>query len=103
MVNGTVWIYESYVHVRWGWMGFLAAQMILGCLFLVFTIMTSGVVGPVLKSSTLAVLFALGPDARAMVGGIGSVKEMERRVAPLTAKKIGDELIIQKTSHVEEV
>jgi hypothetical protein len=95
MVEGTAWAIETYVHVRWGWLAFLGAQIAICIAFLVFTIAATHVSGTmVLKSSPLAALMALGQSGRDVVGNLSTEADMKQRAARYRAKLIGNELVI---------
>ncbi len=96
-INGTAWTTETYVHVRWGWLVFLGVQIFLSILLLAFTIVATQVSGTmVLKSSPLAVLFALGQDSRAVLGDVRTESEMKRRAATFDAALVGNQLVINR-------
>ncbi|KAK6083870.1 hypothetical protein SCUP515_01566 [Seiridium cupressi] len=40
-VNGTVWVQQQFVRVRWGWVAFPAVLIIIATIFLVATVMTT--------------------------------------------------------------
>ncbi|KAK0622019.1 hypothetical protein B0T17DRAFT_535678 [Bombardia bombarda] len=68
MVHGTVYETQTFVHVRWSWLTFLAAQVVLAFGFFAWTVAATRRLGArVHKSSVLATLFALysdGPDSQ---------------------------------------
>lgn len=59
-VAGTVLTTQTFVHVRWPWLAFLAAQLAASLGFFAATVAATSAGGtPVMKSSALAALFAL--------------------------------------------
>lgn len=78
-LQGTSWSPETFIHINWGWIGFLAAQMGFSYLFLAVTIFRTGRLGvPVLKSSEIATLLAGTDGVRRVVGGLGDIEGAER-------------------------
>ncbi|CAK7230310.1 hypothetical protein SBRCBS47491_007541 [Sporothrix bragantina] len=95
MVQGTAWASETYVHVRWGWLAFLGAQIAICIAFLVFTIVATHVSGTmVLKSSPLAALLALSQSDRDALGNLGTEADMKQRAAMYKATLVGNELVL---------
>jgi hypothetical protein len=63
--TGTVLSTESYVHVQWAWLSFLAIQIALSVSFLVGIMVQTAVWNvKILKGSSAAALFAISPDDR---------------------------------------
>lgn len=94
-INGTAWANETYVHVRWGWLALLGAQIVLCIVFLFFTIVATHMSGTmVLKSSPLAALMALGQSSRDAVGNLSTEADMKQRAAKYKATLVGDKLVI---------
>lgn len=94
-VEGTAWANETYVHVRWGWLAFLGAQITICIAFLVFTIAATHISGTmVLKSSPLAALMALGHSGRDTIGNLSTEADMKQRAARYKATLVGNELVI---------
>src|SRR3569833_3361196 len=83
-VTGSAWGVETFVHVRWGWIGYMAAEIGLATVFLVMTVLyTRRLKMQVLKSSPLATLLALTNETRSTVGGIttaAKVRSMTKNV-----------------------
>ncbi|KAH8894547.1 hypothetical protein GQ53DRAFT_857978 [Thozetella sp. PMI_491] len=103
LIQGTALENETFIHVVWGWLIFLGAQVIVAIGFVLFTIISisqSGV--EVYKSSMLPMLFALNNTSRDAAGPLTTAKEMEDRAKNLYAKLIDGELVIQgpKKEHV---
>ncbi|OAA59656.1 hypothetical protein SPI_05854 [Niveomyces insectorum RCEF 264] len=95
VINGTAWTNETYVHVRWGWLAFLGAQIVICIAFLIFTIVATHMSGTmVLKSSPLAALLALGEQSRNTLGRLSDEADMKRRASSYRATLVGNELII---------
>ncbi|KAL1905955.1 hypothetical protein Sste5344_008344 [Sporothrix stenoceras] len=95
MIEGTAWANETYVHVRWGWLAFLGAQIAICIAFLVFTIAATHSSGTmVLKSSPLAALMAIGQSGRGAVGNLSTESDMKQRAARYKATLVGNELVI---------
>ncbi|KAH8894728.1 hypothetical protein GQ53DRAFT_839680 [Thozetella sp. PMI_491] len=115
-INGTVWAMQTYVHVRWGWISFLASQLVVGAVFLISTIVVSfrhhaaevmaakeagaGHQSPVLKSSAFAVLFALSDESRRLTGSVQTVSGMNSRAGGLMGRMEGGEMIITRDGGV---
>jgi len=60
LVDGTVLDTRVFVQVRWGWLTVLAVQVLLSLVFFIWTVvMTQKMDVRVLKSSAVAMLFAL--------------------------------------------
>ena len=81
VVNGTVFDFETFVYVRWGWIIFLAAHVFLGTLFFIYTIVLTAINKDlVLKSSALATLVALDSAGRHITGGLAQPDQIRRRI-----------------------
>ncbi len=64
--SGTVFATESYVHIEWAWLTFLAIQVALAISFLLGIIVQTAVWNvKVLKGSPTAALFALSAESKA--------------------------------------
>ncbi len=76
-VLGSAWTVQSFVQVRWGWVVYMAMEILLAAAFLVMTVLyTRRLKIRVLKSSLLATLLALDNEARSTVGGITTPSRM---------------------------
>lgn len=65
-INGGAWKSESYIKVRWPWLTFLAAQVLLSVVILVMIITETARSGvDIVKSSTLPSLFAINSKDKA--------------------------------------
>jgi len=72
--TGTVLATESYVHVRWVWLTFLAIQVALSVSFLIGIMVQTAVWNvKVLKGSSTAALFAISADDRSYLEARGNV------------------------------
>lgn len=66
--KGTPFQLESYVIIRWGYLAFLATQVVLSALFLLGMVVQTRRVGTaVVKNSVLATLFAIGAEDKALL------------------------------------
>lgn len=80
MLQGTPWSPETFIHISWGWVSFLAAQMLFSYLFLAVTIFRTLKLGvPVLKSSELATMLAPTDKMREVIGTVTNLDEAEKR------------------------
>lgn len=90
--DGVQLIPESYVRVRWGWLAFLALQVFLVVVFLGSIVAQTAIWKvKVLKSSTIATLFAIGAEDKVLLerqnlGGINNTAEMTRQADMLTGE-----------------
>lgn len=76
--QGTTWDTEVYVNIRWGWLSFLAAELVLAIAFITFTAFeTYRTAVPVLKSSALAASLALDGEAQQSIGSIDNLSSAE--------------------------
>ncbi|KAK4196282.1 hypothetical protein QBC40DRAFT_268560 [Triangularia verruculosa] len=105
-ITGTAWIEESYVHVTWGWLAFLAVELTIATVFLAITIVVQiktraghdSAVGAFVveefKDSSLAPLLALSPEARSAVGGrLQRLDFMKERAKRLHVRLEGSEIV----------
>lgn len=88
-VQGTAWHNEVYVEVRWPWLAFLAAQVVMSIICLSLVIMeTAKTDMDVVKSSTIAALFAMSAEEKTDLqrhltkGEHMMSREDDRRLAP---------------------
>lgn len=78
--RGTAWETEVYVNIRWGWLSFLAVELVLTTVFIAFTaFMTHRTAVPVLKSSALAAFLAPDGDAQRLIGSIDNLNSAEEK------------------------
>lgn len=78
--KGQVFQTETCIHVRWGYIAFPVALVVLTIIFLVVMIIETSRYhnGDAFKSSSLALLFhGLDAEARSQYGEMGSVRDME--------------------------
>ncbi|RYP47356.1 hypothetical protein DL768_006567 [Monosporascus sp. mg162] len=112
-VTGQAWHESPYVHVTWGWLSFLGAELVLATLLLAITAfakhygretkapLESRSVPPDLKDSSLAILSALSPECRVLMGeGIQPLHELEARSRRLRVRLEGCEII--PVDYIEE-
>lgn len=77
---GTAWREEVYVNVRWGWLAFLAVELVLAGAFILATIIaTRALAVPVLKSSVLAALLAPDKEVQQSMGVVDDITVAENR------------------------
>lgn len=114
-VTGTAWKETSYVHITWGWIAFLAAELALATTFLVITAFQcassqlrggsekSSAVPTDIKDSSLATLTVLGAECRSLIGdGLQPMDELVRRSKGLLVKLQGGEVVpVGKVGEVE--
>lgn len=75
---------QTFVHVRWEWLGMLASQLVLTAVFLAFTMLsTRRAHMQVIKCSSLATLCALDKTTRQHVGGINDLDSLEQKAKML--------------------
>jgi len=92
-VTGSAWGVETFVHVRWGWIGYMAAEIGLATVFLVMTVLyTRRLKMQVLKSSPLATLLALNDETRSTVGGITTAAKVRSMTKNVKVNLVGDEI-----------
>ncbi|SPO04610.1 uncharacterized protein DNG_07295 [Cephalotrichum gorgonifer] len=106
-VAGLAWREIPYVHVTWGLLTFLAAELVLTAILIAITAVRTydGTVGtkpgdesrslpPDLKDSSLPVLSALNPECRALMGeGIQPIEELKARSRKIRVRLEGGELV----------
>ena len=83
-VNGTVFVSAPFVIIRWEWLAYLLAELVLSSLFLLAIIAwTASVRAEPLRVSTLATLCALDEPTRGRLGHLGEYDEVRRRAEGL--------------------
>ncbi|KAI1762730.1 hypothetical protein GGR53DRAFT_468075 [Hypoxylon sp. FL1150] len=93
LINGTAWEPETYVSIRWAWITFLVVQVAFGTVCFCFTVWQSHHLGiPILKSSALAMVFALGEESRTP-RGIESIEGVEERTSKIRVRLQNGELV----------
>jgi len=95
-VHGTNWAQVTFVEIRWGWLTFLAVELVLAVVFLVATAVYTRRHGvQVLKSSALATFFAPAEDCRAAIGGVGGgVGDMKKKARGAYVRFTGSEMVL---------
>lgn len=105
-VTGQAWREAPYVHVKWGWLAFLAGELVLAAALITITAIgkhdgggakerrESRSVPPDLKDSSLAVLSALSTECRAMMGdGLQPIQELKARSRRVRVRLEGGEIV----------
>lgn len=78
--QGTAWDNEVYVDIRWGWLSFLASELLLATVFIAFTaFITHRTAVPVLKSSALAAFLAPDREAQRLMGSIDDLDSAKEK------------------------
>lgn len=76
-----------YVNVRWEWLAFLAAELILTGAFILATIIaTRALAVPVLKSSALAALLAPDKQVQQAMGAVDDITVAENKAKLIHAR-----------------
>lgn len=89
-----------FVNVRWGWLGFLAMQLILATAFIVFTTFaTQKAAVPVLKSSSMATLLALDAEVRQKLGSVDELSGAEERAKQTRVRFDNKNLVLVLDGH----
>ena len=79
------------MHVRWGWITYMASEILLAVVFLCLTVLyTRRLNMKVLKSSPLATLLALNDEARSTVGGITTPKRVRSSAKSVKVNLVGN-------------
>ncbi len=85
--NGTSWVSEPFVHIRWGFLVFLAVQLVIAYLFLALTIAVAYKRrAPILKSSALATMLASSEEMRSAVGTVYGISQAEKQAMNVKIK-----------------
>ncbi|KID61446.1 hypothetical protein MAN_09211, partial [Metarhizium hybridum] len=109
-ITGKAWKEESYVHVTWGWISFLAIELITAAGFLTLLIVTEGrltssqvsspedrLVFQDIKDSSLAMLVALNKECHAAAGGgLQPMDELKKNARSLRVKLKGNQVVPQE-------
>lgn len=94
--NGTAWISESFVEIRWGWSALLISEVALSAVFVIATIIrTSRLSIQIVKSSALPALVALDQEGRASLGHLAEGNDMHRKAKKIHVCLKDDELQLQ--------
>ncbi|QLI71080.1 uncharacterized protein G6M90_00g080160 [Metarhizium brunneum] len=108
-VTGEAWKEESYVYITWGWISFLAIELITAAGFLTLLIVTEGrltssqvsspedrLVFQDIKDSSLAMLVALNKECHAAAGGgLQPMDELKKTARSLRVKLKGNQVVPQ--------
>lgn len=97
LISGTALVYESYVQIRWGWVAFVASQLVLAVVLLAATMVSTRRLGVrVLKSNPLAMVFSLGAESRGLLSGIERPRDMRQKAAGAVVRLRDGELVLVK-------
>lgn len=67
------------MNVRWWWLAFLGGELILSCVFLAITIIsTRRLQAPLLKSSSVAALLATSDSVQEVLGSLSDLQNAEK-------------------------
>ncbi|KAM7200834.1 Protein of unknown function (DUF3176) domain containing protein [Rhypophila sp. PSN 637] len=67
-ISGTAWVSTTVVEVRWAWLSFLAVEIVMVAVFLIWTVIETNKMGvKVWKNSTLAIMLTLDEESRRAV------------------------------------
>lgn len=87
--------------MRWGWLSFLAAELLLASLFVVFTtITTHRAKVPVLKSSTIATLVAPVGEVQQALGSFEKLSDAEERAKQVCVRLENRNLVLVSESEL---
>ncbi len=96
-VGGWAWAPETFVQVRWGWIFYMAFEILAAAMFLVLTVQyTQRLKIQVLKSSPLATLLALNDDTRSVVGGITTAAHARTQARAVTVNLVGSGMSLSR-------
>ncbi|CZR65452.1 uncharacterized protein PAC_15352 [Phialocephala subalpina] len=94
-VNGTVWKDETFVHIKWGWLVFLASQLVLSISFLFITVIsTYRMKVPAMKSWALATLLAPTEEIRDNIGDIEHFEEARKKTDSLNVRLTDNGMVV---------
>jgi len=92
-VEGSALVKETFVRVRWGWITYMACEILLAAVFLTMTVLyTRRLNIQVLKSSPLATLLALNGEARSSLGAITTAKRVRSNARAVKVNLVGNEI-----------
>ncbi|RYP69658.1 hypothetical protein DL769_005228 [Monosporascus sp. CRB-8-3] len=106
-ITGQAWKEATYVHITWGWIAFLASELVLAAGFLIITIIVQSKSGNGrllhredprvprdIKNSSLATLAALSKECREMFSnGIHPMDELKSAAKGLRVRLDGSEIV----------
>ncbi|KID84994.1 hypothetical protein MGU_07787 [Metarhizium guizhouense ARSEF 977] len=109
-ITGKAWKEESYVYITWGWISFLAIELITATSFLTLLIVAEGrlassqvsspedrLVFQDIKDSSLAILVALNKGCHgAAGGGLQPMDELKKTARSLRVKLKGNQVVPQE-------
>ncbi|KID94384.1 hypothetical protein MAJ_09661, partial [Metarhizium majus ARSEF 297] len=109
-ITGKAWKEESYVYITWGWILFLAIELITAAGFLTLLNVTEGrltssqvsspedrLVFQDIKDSSLAMLVALNKECHtAAGGGLQPMDELKKTARTLRVKLKGNQVVLQE-------
>ncbi|KAH8897278.1 hypothetical protein GQ53DRAFT_837938 [Thozetella sp. PMI_491] len=97
--SGTAWVDETYVHIRWAWAAFIAAQMLMSYILLAATVAwTYRLRVAIVKSSALSSMLAATDSVRAAVGTAANFKEVEGRAKTVLVRLENGQLVLAERS-----
>jgi hypothetical protein len=86
-IIGTAYAPQTLIHIRWPYISFLAVQVCLTIVVLIFTmIATCRSHMQILKGSSLATMCALNEKAKAKLGGVGDMDTLKSKAKELNVK-----------------
>lgn len=106
--TGQAWTQAPYVQITWGWLAFLAGELLLAVVFLAVTMISQAInrrrsarrQGPEgqfaydIKDSSLAPLVVLSEAGREVLGtGVQPVDELKRTAKDIRVRLVGNELV----------
>jgi hypothetical protein len=92
--KGTAWREETFVNVRWWWLAFLGGELILSCIFLIMTIIsTRRLQAPLLKSSPVATLLATSDEVQGILGTLSDLETAEKNAERMHVQLVGGKLV----------
>lgn len=102
LVQGLVYRDETYILIRWGWLTFLALEILLAHAFLIVTILWTRRSGtPVLKTSSLGAMLILSDEARRAVGTIDRFDEAKQRSKRVKVRLRGNQIVLEEKESLE--
>ncbi|KAK0726256.1 hypothetical protein B0T21DRAFT_385567 [Apiosordaria backusii] len=112
-ITGRAWKQESFVHITWPWLTFLAVELLVATVFLIATILRQASTRKAVKhgsgspysemffdykDSAIAPLLALDQQCRSDAGGgLGPKEEMEKAAKSLRVRIDGNEVVVSRS------
>jgi hypothetical protein len=86
-ITGTAYAPQTIIHIRWPYISFLAAQLGLTIVILLFTIVATyrGRM-QILKGSSLATMCALSPGIKIQLGGMEDMEGVKQRAKGISVR-----------------